>query len=616
MVLRLEAVDKRFGKFEALKGVSIHVRRGDCYGFLGHNGAGKTTALRIALGLIPSDGGRVIVDGFDAARHPREARARQGGLIETPGFYPWLSGRRNLLLLAHLEGLDRRAAAKEAGDLLDTVGLSHAADRPVGGYSQGMRQRLGIAQALLGGPPLLLLDEPMNGLDPEGIDEFRRLIVRLVREEGRTVLLSSHQINEVSDICNRIGILRQGELIVEAKTKELLATGDQRYRLRTENDDAARRLFEEQGIKIETAPDGALSIDPEECPPGQVAAALVEKGISLEELAPRPVSLEAIYLRFSRGEASAARPRTEERITVTKPKERIAPRWPAFRALVMENRLLSSHCAPLLILLLPALLAVFSILRQWARAAGHMRQLESGELFSHSLVTAFEGAAVALGTALPLAAFVVAGLASQSIAGDFSRGTLRNILLQPVGRIPLALGKAAGVVCAVIICYFLLVLAAVAGANLAFDFTDVVEIMEIRTAEPWVRVEAKVLWPLFLKTIPALALPLIAYGALGFLAGAIVSRSVPALSLAAGFVVFLDLFRTVGREFGFEHILLSAYLPSPLGDTSLIGNLLDRIRAPNDPPGGYVDGAVWIPLAWLTVSILLASLILKRRSVP
>src|SRR5262245_12183043 len=158
MTLRLDSVTRRFGAHVALDAVSLHVRRGDCYGFLGHNGAGKTTAMRIALGLDRPQRGRVLVDGFDARDHPREARARMGGLIEQPGFHGHLSGTTNLVLLARLSAMDRGAARTEASRLLEAVGLAHAGSKPVRAYSQGMRQRLGIAQALLGRPAIVLLD--------------------------------------------------------------------------------------------------------------------------------------------------------------------------------------------------------------------------------------------------------------------------------------------------------------------------------------------------------------------------------------------------------------------------------------------------------------------------
>src|SRR5262245_45857429 len=184
MALRLVDVHHAYGGRPALRGVSLHLLPGDRYGFIGHNGAGKTTALRIALGLIRPDRGRVLVEGFDAARHPLEARARVGGLIETPGFHGGLSGQRNLEPLARAAGLGRAEARGAAAEALERVGLSADGGRSAGGYSQGMRQRLGIAQALLGRPRVVLLDEPTNGLDPEGIRDVRRLLEALARDDG------------------------------------------------------------------------------------------------------------------------------------------------------------------------------------------------------------------------------------------------------------------------------------------------------------------------------------------------------------------------------------------------------------------------------------------------
>ena len=180
MVLQLLGVSRTFGAQRALDRVSIHVRRGDCYAFIGHNGAGKTSAMRIALGLDRKFQGRVLIDGFDARTHPREARARMGGLIEVPGFHGTLDGARNLLLLGQLQGFSRLESRREAGRLIELVGLSYAGAKPVAAYSQGMRQRLGIAQALLGRPMCVLLDEPTNGLDPQGIAEMQVLFRRQI----------------------------------------------------------------------------------------------------------------------------------------------------------------------------------------------------------------------------------------------------------------------------------------------------------------------------------------------------------------------------------------------------------------------------------------------------
>ncbi|MHC4472454.1 MAG: ABC transporter permease subunit [Planctomycetota bacterium] len=338
--------------------------------------------------------------------------------------------------------------------------------------------------------------------------------------------------------------------------------------------------------------------------------------MKLSELAPRPATLEEIYLRFSRGEATEPAPAASDAPAAAPPAERRAPRKPILRALALEAARLLSHVGPTVALVLPACLAAFSVFRLWARSAGHLAEIEGGELFSSTLVTGFEGAAVALGAALPLAAVIVAGLASQALAGELSRGTLRNLLLSPLGRVPLALGKALTALAAGGACYLLLAAVALVASSIAFDYTDVVEIMEIRTAEPWVVTEATALWPVLWKMLPALLVPLAAYAGLGFLAGAVAKRSVFALALAVGGVVFLDLFRVVGREFGFERALLSAYLPSPLGDTSWVAHMLDLIRAPNEPPGGYLGTAIWVPLAWLVACVLISTLVLRRRPVP
>jgi ABC-2 type transport system ATP-binding protein len=223
MSLQLLSLTRRFGDERALDGVSLHVRAGDCYGLIGHNGAGKTTAMRIALGLDRADAGEVQVDGFDTRRAPRETHARLGGLIETPGFHEQLDARSNLEMLARLQGLTVAEARAEAERQLARVGLTQVGAKPVRGFSQGMRQRLGIAQALLGSPRYVLLDEPTNGLDPEGSADVRALLARLVREEGVTVLVSSHQLHELAELCNRVAILQRGRRLVEAETRALLA---------------------------------------------------------------------------------------------------------------------------------------------------------------------------------------------------------------------------------------------------------------------------------------------------------------------------------------------------------------------------------------------------------
>ena len=450
MALRLVSVTRRFGGHPALDAVSLHVRRGDCYGFLGHNGAGKTTSMRVALGLERADGGRVIVDGFDAAEHPREARARMGGLIETPGFHGHIAGGANLVLLARLQGFGREEARAEAARLLAAVGLEGAREKPVAAYSQGMRQRLGIAQALLGSPQVVLLDEPMSGLDPEGIDEVRRLLLRLTREEGMTVLLSSHQLSEIAGLCNRIGILKQGRMLLEEETSKLLAAGAGRYALATGDDAAAARLLEAAGVATSASPAGGLDVALGARAPGEVARSLVSMGVELRTWAPRPPSLEEIYLRFAQGGETQTRNQSDAGAPGT-PSSRRAPSRPAVRVAAYEvRRWMSSAAVPVLIVL-PVLVAVGSVWSRHGDVERDVKEIAGGTLATASNVTAFEAFGGAIQAALPLVLLAVAGIASQSLAGENSRGTLRNLLLRPLRRFDAIAGKGAALALAALL---------------------------------------------------------------------------------------------------------------------------------------------------------------------
>jgi ABC-type multidrug transport system ATPase subunit len=210
-VLAVRELHKRFGRLEVLTGLSLELVPGEIYGLLGPNGAGKSTALKIVTGLVRADRGHVRIDGVDLAARPREALRRVGAQIESPSFHEHLTARRNLHLLAMLADGDRA----EADELLAKVGLAERADAKTGGYSTGMRQRLGIAAALLGRPHLLILDEPTTGLDPEGRESILRLIRQLAAEYGPTVLFTSHIFDEVSRLCDRAGILHGGALVHE-----------------------------------------------------------------------------------------------------------------------------------------------------------------------------------------------------------------------------------------------------------------------------------------------------------------------------------------------------------------------------------------------------------------
>jgi ABC-2 type transport system ATP-binding protein len=210
---------KRFGANTAVNGVELLVPKGSAFGYLGPNGAGKTTLIRLLLGLTHADAGTMSLLGYPVPRHRDAALARAGAIVDEPRFHGHLTGRQNLQLLAAAR---EPAARDRVGPVLERVGLAHRADDRVSGYSMGMRQRLGIAACLLGDPQLLILDEPMNGLDPAGIAEIRGMILSLVAE-GRTVMLSSHLLDEVERTCDAVAIVDRGRVIRQGPISELLA---------------------------------------------------------------------------------------------------------------------------------------------------------------------------------------------------------------------------------------------------------------------------------------------------------------------------------------------------------------------------------------------------------
>ncbi|HVP02599.1 MAG TPA: ATP-binding cassette domain-containing protein [Solirubrobacteraceae bacterium] len=289
---------KTYGAITAVDDVDLTVRRGDVFGYLGPNGAGKTTSLRMMLGLIRPTAGRVRLFGRDPQLSV-EALAGVAGFVEAPRFYPYLDGRTNLRLLAALDGGD---AARRIDEVLEVVELRDRAGDKVGGYSHGMRQRLGLAAALLRRPRLLLLDEPATGLDPGGMRDMRRLIRRLA-DDGITVLLSSHLLNEVEELCNRVAIVRRGRIVYEGELEDLRRTAGISYRLRTVDDERARRVCAAQpGIHgVDGA--GAITFRPaDEQALAQLSLALTEAGALILELAPRSATLEDLFFELTEGE--------------------------------------------------------------------------------------------------------------------------------------------------------------------------------------------------------------------------------------------------------------------------------------------------------------------------
>jgi ABC-2 type transport system ATP-binding protein len=293
---------KRYKEVLAVDHVDLNVRTGDVYGFLGPNGAGKTTTLRMALGLITPTEGTVELFGRDPMREG--ARALQGvaGFVEAPRFYPYLTGRKNLELLA---ALDSGAASERIDDVLEIVELAPRAGHRVGGYSHGMRQRLGIAAALLRAPRLMILDEPATGLDPAGMRDMRVLIRRLA-DDGITVLLSSHQLPEVQELCDRVAIVDKGRVVYEGALADLRRQGGAGYRLRSTDDTHALQIARAQeGIESPVRGEQGLSFQADEAHVGALSLALGRAGVGILSLTPELATLEDLFFRLTEDEGAA-----------------------------------------------------------------------------------------------------------------------------------------------------------------------------------------------------------------------------------------------------------------------------------------------------------------------
>jgi ABC-2 type transport system ATP-binding protein len=306
--VRARGLVKRYRDVLAVDHIDLNVDTGDVYGFLGPNGAGKTTTLRMALGLITPSEGTVELFGRDPMRQGARALEGVAGFVEAPRFYPYLTARKNLELLAALDG---DGAAGRIDEVLATVELGPRAKHKVGGYSHGMRQRLGIAAALLRSPRLLILDEPATGLDPAGMRDMRDLIRRLAGE-GITILLSSHQLPEVQELCDRVAIVESGRVVYEGALADLRRQGGAGYRLRTTDDDRALELMRAQpGIERALNDEHGLSFQADERDVGALSLALAREGVGLLALTPELATLEDLFFRLTEG-GDATRPEAVE----------------------------------------------------------------------------------------------------------------------------------------------------------------------------------------------------------------------------------------------------------------------------------------------------------------
>ncbi len=292
---------KRYGDIVAVAGVDLTVEPGDVFGYLGPNGAGKTTSLRMLLGLIRPTAGSAKLFGRDPIIDGAKALEGVAGFVEGPRFYPYLSGRRNLQLLADYDEPSSRSRIEE---VLETVELRDRAKDRVGGYSHGMRQRLGIASSLLRQPRLLLLDEPATGLDPAGMRDMRDLIRRLAGD-GITILLSSHLLYEVEELCNRVAIIRQGSIVYEGMLDDLLATATTGYHLKTRDPERARAVcLNQSGIENVVLDGNELRFSADEDAVAALSVALGQARVPITQLVAEAASLEELFLGMTGGDSS------------------------------------------------------------------------------------------------------------------------------------------------------------------------------------------------------------------------------------------------------------------------------------------------------------------------
>ena len=300
-LLTTDCLTKQYGKQKAVNGVNIHVRQGDIYGLIGRNGAGKTTILKIISGVAAPTSGSFSIFG-ESGKYTSQCMSRIGTLIETPGIYPNMSATENLKLKCLAMGVRKFDVIDE---LLKTVGLAGVGKKKVKHFSLGMRQRLGIALALIGDPDLVILDEPINGLDPQGIAEVREMLFRLNRERNITLIISSHILEELSKIATRYGIIHDGVLLQELTRDELLARCSERIELKTNDTGKACTVLEGMGITNYKVVDAdTIYIFERLTSSGEITMKLALNNVETIGIAVKNEALEDYYLNLTGGAAN------------------------------------------------------------------------------------------------------------------------------------------------------------------------------------------------------------------------------------------------------------------------------------------------------------------------
>ena len=325
-IIQTDRLTKRYGQVTAVRDLNLEIRQGEVFGLLGPNGAGKTTTTLMLLGLTEPTAGTASIAGHDCTREPIAIKRMVGYLPDSVGFYPELTGRENLRFTGRLNGLDPALCENRMNELLERVGMSEAADRKTGGYSRGMKQRLGIADVLMKDPKVIIMDEPTLGIDPEGMRELIALIRELSVQDGRTILISSHQLYQVQQICDRVGIFVQGSLIACGRIEELgrQLENEGVYVLEILTEPCNQLLLELiatlSGVQsVERDAGGLVRIQSDRDVRKAVTVLLVERGYTLLQMRQKGGDLDEIYQKYfeKAGDTHGQGTGAEKRGTIT-----------------------------------------------------------------------------------------------------------------------------------------------------------------------------------------------------------------------------------------------------------------------------------------------------------
>lgn len=299
LILKCEKLNKNFGKKQILKNVNLEINKGDILGFIGPNGAGKTTTIKLILGLQSITSGKVLINGHDVAKDFTKAIERVGAIVENPDLYMYLSGYENLKLIANLyNNIDE----KRIQEVISLVKLEKRIKDKVSKYSLGMRQRLGIAQAIIHKPNLLILDEPTNGLDPEGIKEIRDLLLELAEKEEMAILISSHNLAELDNLCNKVSIIKNGEIIETSNIEQI--KNEEKTQVQIFELDDANKVKNINGLKnkkIEVIDNQNITIEISKSEVPEIVKILVEQGVKIYSIREKEISLEEAFLKKTGG---------------------------------------------------------------------------------------------------------------------------------------------------------------------------------------------------------------------------------------------------------------------------------------------------------------------------